>query len=303
MNRTRTTLLFVLICALQLGVCAYLIIRWESVLRHGQSFNFLTRPVDPYDAFRGHYVALQFEQDVISIQKPDPLPTLEPGQAIYLSVATDTNGFACFSAVHSERPNASTASIKATVQYIDSSPSLTVAEIIAPDTLAERIRNADDIVSVSIRERLLDNERNALEKGTNSWPMSVAGTLVQVFNRLQYDPLFIKRISGAPTNACDTVNVYEHPRLVQDMLFKTYADLLAPLPLSRIHVNLPFDRYYMDETEAPRAERAYWDGSRTSAQGRTHVVVRIHRGLAVIEQLMIGDQTITDFLRAPPAQP
>jgi uncharacterized membrane-anchored protein len=37
--------------------------RQETTLREGRAYKFKTRPVDPYDAFRGRYVALAYEQD------------------------------------------------------------------------------------------------------------------------------------------------------------------------------------------------------------------------------------------------
>ena len=37
-----------------------MIFRQEQILQHGRVFKFKTAPVDPYDAFRGRYVALRF---------------------------------------------------------------------------------------------------------------------------------------------------------------------------------------------------------------------------------------------------
>jgi uncharacterized membrane-anchored protein len=54
---------FALVAAIQLVVPAGMIVRHAATLRYGRVYKFRTRPVDPYDAFRGRYVWLGFEQD------------------------------------------------------------------------------------------------------------------------------------------------------------------------------------------------------------------------------------------------
>ncbi len=63
-----------------------------------------------------------------------------------------------------------------------------------------------------------------------------------------------------------------------------------------ITVNLPIDRYYMNEWSAPEAERAYWDNSRI-ANKNAYVTVRVLDGEAVVEGLYIGDQPIEDYMK------
>jgi len=59
------------------------------------------------------------------------------------------------------------------------------------------------------------------------------------------------------------------------------------------HVQLPFERYYMQEDLAPEAEKAY-----SNSAGKEAVVsVRFKDGYGVVEQLYIGDQTIYEYLR------
>lgn len=59
------------------------------------------------------------------------------------------------------------------------------------------------------------------------------------------------------------------------------------------HISLPFKRYYLSEHIAPAAEAAY----RESA-GRTGIAaIRLKNGLAVIEELYIGDKTLDEYLR------
>lgn len=53
-------LLFIPLAVVQLTVPGWMINRQEQILHHGREFKFKTAPVDPYDAFRGRYVALLF---------------------------------------------------------------------------------------------------------------------------------------------------------------------------------------------------------------------------------------------------
>ena len=50
-------------------------------------------------------------------------------------------------------------------------------------------------------------------------------------------------------------------------------------------VGLPFDRYYMDEYDAPRAENAYRSGA---GKGDAFVVLRVKEGRAAIEDLFVA---------------
>jgi uncharacterized membrane-anchored protein len=54
---------FAMVAVIQLAVPSGMIARHAAALRHGRPYKFRTRPVDPYDAFRGRYVWLGFEQD------------------------------------------------------------------------------------------------------------------------------------------------------------------------------------------------------------------------------------------------
>jgi len=60
-----------------------------------------------------------------------------------------------------------------------------------------------------------------------------------------------------------------------------------------ITVGLPFDRYYMDEYDAPRAESAYRSGA---GRGDAFVVLRVRAGRAAIEDLFVGGRPIAELL-------
>ena len=93
--------LFAVLALVQLAVPGWMIWRWETVLREGQTYKFRTAPVDPYDAFRGRYVALRLERETV------PNPTgkiLEPGHPLFVTLSRDENGFAGFEKAVLEPP-------------------------------------------------------------------------------------------------------------------------------------------------------------------------------------------------------
>jgi uncharacterized membrane-anchored protein len=80
-----------LMAALQLGVPAGMIARRELTLRTGTAYRFRTAPVDPYDAFRGRFVALQIDPANAELE---PGQRLARGQRVFARLGSDTNGFA-----------------------------------------------------------------------------------------------------------------------------------------------------------------------------------------------------------------
>ena len=52
--------LFIVVAVVQIAAPASMILRRERALDRGERFLFRTAPVDPYDAFRGRYVAPSF---------------------------------------------------------------------------------------------------------------------------------------------------------------------------------------------------------------------------------------------------
>jgi uncharacterized membrane-anchored protein len=77
--------------AAQIGVPAYMIAGRERVLHAGDVFRFRTGAVDPYDAFKGRYVALRFEQDRAKVPAGT---TIESGQQVYVQIETGHDDFA-----------------------------------------------------------------------------------------------------------------------------------------------------------------------------------------------------------------
>jgi len=52
---------FALVCVVQVSVIGIQIWSYERILKEGEVYYFNVLPLDPYDAFRGRYVTLRFE--------------------------------------------------------------------------------------------------------------------------------------------------------------------------------------------------------------------------------------------------
>ncbi len=187
MKRNLRIALFVLAAAAQLAVPASLILRREQTLRHGEVFRFRTAPVDPYDAFRGRYVAVRVEPDTVDTAGPAP----REGRWVCVGVAAGPDGFARLTTATTEPP--------------------------------------------------------------------AAGAWMRV--RVRYG-------SGRT-----------------------------------LHLELPFDRFYMEESDAPRAEQVYRDAARRDGPQDAWLVVRVYRGRAVIEDLFVGGRPVKDVLKDAAAKP
>lgn len=179
-------ILFGIAVLLQLAVPASMIVQRERVLAHGQAFKFRTAPVDPYDAFRGRFVALGFDQNSVEVPADHDFAR---GQTVHALLAEDADGFTTFTEIRRLRP-AAEPYLTAKIQYVS---------------------------------------------GNNA--------------RLQ----------------------------------------------------LPFDRFYMDENEAPQAERVYRQNSVRSNRN-AYVQVRIEKGFGVIEDLYVDDVPIRTYLESHPAE-
>lgn len=86
---------------LQIATPLSMIAKREFVLKNSMPFRFKTVPVDPYDAFRGRYVALRVEAN--KAIKPQGV-NLKHGQKIYALIAVDEQGFAKISQITTRKP-------------------------------------------------------------------------------------------------------------------------------------------------------------------------------------------------------
>lgn len=183
MNKSRLLQILVIFSLIQLLVPILMIAKREHTLQHGTIVKFRTAPVDPYDAFRGRYVALNFESRSVAQDEQDDF---RDGEKIHAAIGTDDEGFAFFAGIAREPPE--------TGPYLST--------------------------------------------------------------RISY-------VSGRS-----------------------------------VHLRLPFDRFYMDEHEAPEAERAYQrHAARTNRNA--YIQVRIKDGFGVIEDLYVDNTPIREYLARP----
>ena len=103
MKPALVTSLFALAVAYQLGVPASVVADRERVLRHGEALKIRTAPVDPYDAFRGRFVALGFENRSLPLAGTNDV---RHGAWMYVQFTNDAAGFASPAAVAVEQPEA-----------------------------------------------------------------------------------------------------------------------------------------------------------------------------------------------------
>ena len=94
-------IVFVLVALAQLAVPASLVWKREQTLGRGSIWKFRTAPVDPIDAFRGRYVALQFE---VETQQIAPPANASSGQTVFVTLKTNADGFAEIDQVSTARP-------------------------------------------------------------------------------------------------------------------------------------------------------------------------------------------------------
>lgn len=65
-----------------------------------------------------------------------------------------------------------------------------------------------------------------------------------------------------------------------------------------IAVRLPFDRFYMEEDKAPAADIAVWRVRQDRELEPSHAVVRVRRGQAVLEDVIVGGMPIREAAEA-----
>jgi len=88
-------IVLIALAAVQFAVPVSLIRNKERILREGEVYRFLTRPIDPADPFQGRYVRLGFLHDRIAWPE-DEEPDLDYKARIYAIVETGDDGFARF---------------------------------------------------------------------------------------------------------------------------------------------------------------------------------------------------------------
>lgn len=121
MNRNQIALsVFILIALVQLAVPAKMILDREDILKNGTEYKFKTAPVDPGDPFRGKYITLWYEENLVEIQTDEDWV---PGETVFVLLTTDDKGFAAVHSVAKEEPDANRDYVKAKVRFFFSNGS------------------------------------------------------------------------------------------------------------------------------------------------------------------------------------
>lgn len=108
---------FILVVIAQLLVPIQMIRNQEDILTTGKILKFKTAPIDPYDAFRGKFIYLDFADDKIPVN--DDTRKLKYNDDIYV-IFRDSSGYALPLSASLSEPNSSSVYIKAKVNYVDS---------------------------------------------------------------------------------------------------------------------------------------------------------------------------------------
>lgn len=101
MNTKRRLFLLITVAIVQLSVLSFMVWQWETTLTNGQSFSWITEPIDPYDAFRGRYIDLGFKETTGPAAAGE---TFRPGQTVYAHLGQDAAGMTFIEQVSRQRP-------------------------------------------------------------------------------------------------------------------------------------------------------------------------------------------------------
>lgn len=118
MNSKKVLLpLFILVALAQLYLPAKMIWDKEDVLDSGKEYKFKTAPIDPSDPFRGKYIVLSYDENIVEI--PDEHDWIR-GEVIYVSMTEDNEGFAKIKSISKEKIAPNENFVKAKVGFITS---------------------------------------------------------------------------------------------------------------------------------------------------------------------------------------
>lgn len=105
---------FIFVVIFQLAAPLYMAWHWENILQTGQRFYWQTAPVDPYDAFKGRYIDLQFKETTGPISENE---SLTYGQTAFALIEENSAGSAYIGSVTTKPPEGYPY-IKVKVNYI-----------------------------------------------------------------------------------------------------------------------------------------------------------------------------------------
>lgn len=132
---------FILVALVQLLMPAKMIFDREDILATGKDYRFKTKPVDPNDPFRGKYITLGFEENLVKDQSENDWQNSE---TIYVFLTTDIEGFARIVSISKVKPVGNVDFVEAKVSYFSFFDPMQAS----PDSLnqSESNKNTDLII-------------------------------------------------------------------------------------------------------------------------------------------------------------
>lgn len=100
-NKALLLALFIAVALVQAAAPLYMAWRWENILQTGRQFYWQTVPIDPYNAFKGRYVALRFKENTGPIIDNTDIAS---ERMLYAVIAENDAGQAYISGITANRP-------------------------------------------------------------------------------------------------------------------------------------------------------------------------------------------------------
>jgi len=117
-NKKLILALFLLMVIAQLYVPLNMMLKSEGLLKDGRSFQFVVRPVDPNDPFRGKYITLNFEENTFERNQEDA--EWESAKTAYAIIdIEEESGFAKVIALSLEAPTTTHDYVKIEIDYVN----------------------------------------------------------------------------------------------------------------------------------------------------------------------------------------
>ena len=113
----------------QLTVPALMIYQQKMIKSEGTTYRFKCRPVDPSDPFRGRYIDLAYDNEIVRIAQNKE--QMYDGQEVYCTLMIDDQGYAKIARVYTQAPEEE-AYFNARIKYLSKSEDETTLTLDLP---------------------------------------------------------------------------------------------------------------------------------------------------------------------------
>jgi uncharacterized membrane-anchored protein len=114
-NKIIILALFIIVALIQLFVPAKMVFDREKILNQGVEYKFKTKPIDPYDVFRGKYISLVYREDVCLVKFP---LEWKRNETVYVILSVNKEGYAKIKSISKKKPINTKAFVKARVSSV-----------------------------------------------------------------------------------------------------------------------------------------------------------------------------------------